>query len=437
MKSYKEFLIKESLSQLEFLLEGYFNFSDDFFEKLNLLRNKSDVAYVLYRDLISYRNVYNDKDLKHSWIDITDKDDVVSFLPELKVKDEDNPFTSKKRGEIKIGRLVRSLLKLTGNKASDKEIEDFVNLFKSTFKSSDENFEIVSGKDIPYWYNEENYYSDYGHGTLANSCMRDRESDFFDIYEDSETCRMLILTKNDLDGNKKLIGRSLVWRPKIKPDGVEFFMDRVYTMRDSDVDKFYQYADERKWLRKRNNNYNHSSNMLFILNGEFVRGKLVVNITNRDRFYPYCDTLQFLNPNKDEISNIGYHEGWVLIDTYGDKEKCDECGGSGYDSCYECNGIGEVDCDECYGSGEVDCDECDGDSKIECEECDGDGEVEGSDGYMEKCLNCDGSGEIDCTNCRGGLVVCEECNGEGDITCPECDGEEILCDDCTGLIKNL
>jgi len=109
MKSYKSFLITEKLQELQLLLEGYFRATDEFISKLRLLKSKSDVAYVLHRDLIDYPSNYPDKDLKQSWLDITDKDDMVSFLPELKAKEIDNPFDSDKRNEIKIGRLVRSL----------------------------------------------------------------------------------------------------------------------------------------------------------------------------------------------------------------------------------------------------------------------------------------------------------------------------------------
>jgi len=385
MKSYKLFLITEKLQELQLLLEGYFRATDEFISKLRLLKSISDVAYVLHRDLIDHPSNYPDKDLKQSWVDITDKDDMVSFLPELKAKEMD-PFNSDKRNEIKIGRLVRSLLKLTGNKVNDKKIEEFVNLYKSTFAEIGEEFEIVSGKDIPYWYDEENYMEDWGWDSLANSCMRNCPESYFDIYKDSETVRMLILTMKDIDGNKKLIGRALVWRPKISPNNITYFMDRVYTLRNSDIEKFNVYADEQGWLRKKHNNFDHKKGMLFLYKGEEIKGKLVVNITNKDKDYPYCDTLQFLSPDKDEVSNIGYHNGTCLIDTYGDDEDCSECCGSGYDNCDGCDGEGEV-----------------------------------------KCTNCNGDGE----------VTCEECDGDRIIICPECEGEEKLCPDCTGLINKI
>ena len=478
MKSYKSFLITEKLQELQLLLEGYFRATDEFISKLRLLKSKSDVAYVLHRDLIDYPSNYPDKDLKQSWVDITDKDDMVSFLPELKAKEIDDPFDFDKRNEIKIGRLVISLLKLTGNTGvNDKKIEEFVNLYKSTFAEIGEEFEIVSGKDIPYWYDEENYMEDWGWDSLANSCMRNSPESYFDIYKDSETVRMLILTVKDLDGNKKLIGRALVWRPKISPNNITYFMDRVYTLRNSDIEKFNVYADEQGWLRKKYNNYDQERGMLFLYKGEEIKGKLVVNITNKDKDYPYCDTLQFLSPDKDEVSNIGYHNGTCLIDTYGDDEDCSECNGTGYEECDSCGGDKEIECPECYGSGEEDCHFCDGSGAVNCKYCYGDGELNcnlcGTTGMREciicdgdgvddgdECDGCDGDGEVECDKCEGeghlpcprcdsdgkvpckdcegdGSVTCEECDGDIMIVCPECDGLDVLCSDCTGLINKI
>src|SRR5690606_25207707 len=79
------------------------------------------------------------------------------------------------RSEIKIGKFIN---KLFNKEFSDKEIEDFVNLFKSEMKKKTEVFEIVEGDDIEYWYNCDNYLNKKGN--LGNSCMRYGD-DIFEI----------------------------------------------------------------------------------------------------------------------------------------------------------------------------------------------------------------------------------------------------------------
>jgi len=197
--------------------------------------------------------------------------------------------------------LVKGLCKLAGRPVKDQEVEQFVNLYKSKVVSTDESWELVSGDKIRYWYDEENYFTDYDHGPLSRSCMSDEDSQgFFDIYTESDTCQLLILTKND-SGVRKLIGRALVWKPFSMSNlkGVEYLMDRVYCMKDSDEQKFNNYADEMGWLRKKRNNSDRDTNMFFILKGKEVRSRIVVQVKGDWEEYPYLDTLKFLNNDLD------------------------------------------------------------------------------------------------------------------------------------------
>jgi hypothetical protein len=453
MKSYKSFLITESISNLKFLLEAKLTSSYEFVDKLEILRNKSIVARVIYDNIIKQEKDYDDKDLKHNWIDVTDKDDTVSFLPELKAKEDQSAsdlFSNKKRGEIKIGRLVRSILKLIGNNnINDKEIEKFVNMYKATFKDEEE-FRIVSGDDIPYWYNYENYYEDYGQGSLSGSCMRDVEPEFFDIYKKSPSCQMLILVKKDLEGVEKLIGRALVWRPKVKPSNITYFMDRIYTLKESDVDKFKNYADENGWLRKRYNDSSIHNGKLFINGQEKESTRLIVNVSDDCEYYPYCDTFHFMNSDQDELSNIGYIDGWTLFSTEGEKERCGDCNGEGVLTCQRCDDTGEISCGACRGNGKLKCSECDGNGELECHMCEGYGEYdcdkcngigdmdcEVCDGSVEfdgeECGECEGSGGVSCDKCDRGKLPCRKCDESGNTRCNDCGGtSKIDCDSCDG-----
>jgi hypothetical protein len=118
--------------------------------------------------------------------------------------DSDSTGTyNKSRGQVKLGKFVN---KLFPDKYNDKQVEEFVNLFKSTIEKSTERFEIVEGDDIAFWYNSENYKEKSGN--LGNSCMSTKGSTMFKFYTlNPEVCRLLILKEDD-----KILGRALVWK---------------------------------------------------------------------------------------------------------------------------------------------------------------------------------------------------------------------------------
>ena len=67
--------------------------------------------------------------------------------------------------EVKVGRFIRKILDVTGNKTTDKEIEDFVNQFKVEIAKRNDafrDFELVSGNDIVKYYNENCYVQEGG-----------------------------------------------------------------------------------------------------------------------------------------------------------------------------------------------------------------------------------------------------------------------------------
>lgn len=394
--------------------------------------------------------------------------------------DETDPFDVSGRNSAKIGRVVRSLCELTNKKFTDKEIEEFVNLYKAEFSSHGEEFSIVSGDDIKHWYDGENYYESYGYGSLGNSCMRSSSPDYFDIYSNTTNCRMLILTKYEGE-EKKLIGRALVWKLFKKPEGVTYFMDRVYCMKDSDENKFHKYADSNGWMRKKRNCSDPFQGVRFILNDKEITAHIIVKVEGDCDEYPYVDTLKFMNKEKNRLSNVGYEDGFVLEYTCGDCLTCDECNGKGYESCdncdgsgnmtcwdcdgdgkvtcMECGGDGGLECDDCEGEGTLSCPDCDGNCRVECTKCEGSGNItrrgreqtcdkcegEGTtackkcgEGGAIECKKCKGEGEFSCKVCKGdGDVKCDECGGKGSHKCDECGGKKKLCTECTGLILKI
>ncbi len=222
----------------------------------------------------------------------------------------------KSRNEVGLGRFVN---KLFPGKYNSKEVEQFVNSFKASLEKAGEHFDLVEGEDIEHWYWYENYKEKSG--TLGSSCMAQKRN-LFGIYtQNQDVCKMLILKEDD-----KILGRALIWKlESIKHlgrpvEGVEYFMDRQYTILDSDVQKFRNYAKEQGWCYKSYNN--HHSYSTVTIEGEEKNVGMTIQVKDKDyNRYPYMDTFRRYNPetgllynDDDEDDNEGHY---ILDDTGG------------------------------------------------------------------------------------------------------------------------
>jgi hypothetical protein len=399
LNKYNDFILEKRV--IELLLEDNLMASDDFLLRLSTIKDKSKIADAIYKSFDS--TLYISDNLPQNWINITDKDDYISFLSDVKADkiddiDEESPYGVKGRGEIKIGRFARAFFTHKGieselfnygylkkdYKFTDKDYEDFTNLYKASNIKSESKFELIKGDKIKYYYNEENYkYSE--RGQLGSSCMRYEScEDFFGIYtENPDSCQLLVL----LDG-EELIGRALVWKLSKGPCNATYFMDRVYTATDSDVIKFNNYCDKEGWMRKYKNNCDNLNSYFFIYKGETVFGEVAVKLKEVEfDEYPFVDTLSWLSKDNKTISNVGSSGADSMTDTDGSSSEC-----------YTCDGKGTVDdkeCDYCNCNGVVDCGTCD------------------EEGVSKKCKECGGDGEVKCEHCDEGYL-----NGD----CPDCTG---------------
>lgn len=334
--------------------EPYYSYRYEFdsknfdIEYVNYIDNKT-VKKVLDKDEyqdISYESYMNDPAFYHFKINgenlITLEDNVIrNFKNKIPVK----------KSELKIGRFVRALLTDLDVSFSDKEIEDFVNSYKSILKYSKDglsNFEIVSGDKIKKYYYVNNYIPG---GDLANSCMKHKRCQkYFDIYtKNPDVCQLLIL--KDSDDNSKIQGRALIWKTN-----KGMYMDRIYSTSQF-IDKlFLKYADEQNWIT-----YNEGKN-------ENKNDDLKVKINFlKFKYYPYMDTFDHLYYKRGFLAmndnSTGKH--WELSNTNGGREgddvKCDNCGDSEKIICDLCDGSGSSygeKCHDCNGEGEVDCNDC-------------------------------------------------------------------------------
>ena len=191
-----------------------------------------------------------------------------------------NPF-DKATNITKIGRAVRQILNNNNISVTDQEIEKFVNLYKNIwdkkFKKENEGINLVSGEDIRNWYHHEKYVP--GGGQLNNSCMRyDTTQEFLNLYtENKEVCQLVILVNNE----NKLLGRALLW--KLIDGG--YYLDRVYTRYDSDMNKFYDWY--REYINATDNNFKS-----FITNMNDLKVQLK---KFKFKYYPYMDSLYIID----------------------------------------------------------------------------------------------------------------------------------------------
>jgi hypothetical protein len=235
---------------------------------------------------------------------------------------EDTRLWTTSRNPIRVGRLVRAVLGSAKIPFTDKDIEDFTNQYKATYdfaKDILKQFDIITGDDIAYWYDHNNYVR--GGGTLANSCMADVDKEYFKIYTENANVSLVILYGDEgkIEGEKytaeKIKGRALLWNCLI--DGTPAkFMDRIYTMQDSDVELFKQFAEKNGFWWKRNQNMDQEESICDGKTTKEARIKVVLEDSDWHA-YPYLDTMSYLNENDGCLYNYPKGDGKELRDTGG------------------------------------------------------------------------------------------------------------------------
>jgi hypothetical protein len=293
--------VKPDMTFIDLGKEGYFSFIT--------MRNAKPLINARYPDL--------------EWAEKIETEampDVTAYSNELHELDDTESgrgsgVFKKSRNEVGLGRFVN---KLFPGKYSSKDVEEFVNSFKASLEKAGEYFELVEGEDIEFWYNSENYKEKSG--TLGNSCMAQKRN-LFGIYtQNQDVCKMLILKEDD-----KILGRALVWKLKSlkisKDEDPGFFMDRQYTIKESDVQKFRNYAKEQGWCYKSYNNH-HSFGTINI-NGEDKNVAMTVQVKDKDyNRYPYMDTFRRYDVSNgilhnDDEQDREYEGQYILEDTGG------------------------------------------------------------------------------------------------------------------------
>ena len=265
------------------LLESILKVDPDFQKLIKSISDKDPVAGMLIA-LINQDIKTNVNYLKTS-----DKNDDMKFVNDTQVKRfidaGQDPF-DRATNSAKIGRTVRQILTANGISVTDQQVEKFVNTYKNAwdknFKKTSEGIHLVSGEDIRNWYLEDKYVS--GGGQLNSSCMRySSTQDFLNIYtENPEVCQLVIL----VDDRNRLLGRALLWK---LIDGVNkygYYLDRVYTRFDNDVEKFADWYKD--FIKATDGDF--KAHFIGKTSGCKVQLKKW-----KFKLYPYMDTLAILD----------------------------------------------------------------------------------------------------------------------------------------------
>jgi len=230
-----------------------------------------------------------------------------------------------------IGRTINKLypneFKASGEPG--KDIESFINEFKSKRSAKFDNIKIIEGEDIIKYYYYESY-SEKGGGSLHSSCMRHGScSEYLEFYS-KNNIKMIVLFSDTEDD--KIIGRALLWDiDEIDDKKVENvkFMDRIYYIQDYIVNIFKEYANKNGWLSKSIQDSSQYTSIFDPKTNEHKNLKLKTKNnferTNSNE-YPYLDTFKYYYhedmylSNKEEESKRYY----FLNDTGGDFQIVDE-----------------------------------------------------------------------------------------------------------------
>jgi hypothetical protein len=295
LNKYEDFLLLESV-----LLAS--NHLVEFISKINSPISKT---------ILDIINDKKDINTDHNILDLSDKNDELKFITDVKtqkmIADGDDPF-SKNKQSMKVGRIIKSILQKNGEDINNKDLEEFVNQFKSNYDltiNKDKTLDrirIVEGEDIKFWYLVDNYQEqDLGGSELGNSCMRyDSCQDYFNIYiKNPDECKMVIFLNDD----DKLIARSLFW--KLKKEN-HFFLDRIYCIKSSDKKVIISWVLEN--IIKDGQKMGIFADFYKEDHPKLIRNwmpNMEVKLSSKGYFehYPYVDTFQHYTPNTGILSS--------------------------------------------------------------------------------------------------------------------------------------
>lgn len=227
----------------------------------------------------------------------------VSFLPKgcVPVLNPNGTWKKQNRQSGKPGKIIQKVI--GAGKFKNADYEKFVYRLKALWTDRGYTLKVVSGEDIRYWYNYENYYE--RSSTLGNSCMSHPTcAHFFDLYCEQPECKMLVALKEE-----KLAARALVWTV-----GDKTFLDRIYYIEDCLYNILTNYAKEQKWyIRECNELLSDGEDQYFLgPKDDYKESEKILFEIKLKRFYdywPYIDSFRYLDVDSKTLRT--YKDGFA------------------------------------------------------------------------------------------------------------------------------
>jgi len=186
--------------------------------------------------------------------------------------------------EMKVGRFLRALADenpelfekphcMFGEMKIDNHILEDITNNLHTFNNEDHvKIKLVSGNDILEGYTRDNYFNNKG--GLGGSCMTDKLS-FLELYTKNPNIELAIFYFKN-----KIVARCLVWNI----DGVKRH-DRIYYSND------WAFVSITKSLKEMG------------IESIFVEQQFIFQLEHIPNFFPYLDTMKFLDSEKKLLTN--------------------------------------------------------------------------------------------------------------------------------------
>ena len=230
-------------------------------------------------------------------------------------------------------KFLQMLNRKFGFRFTDEDIQKFATWVGESLKTPKYEFRIVSGDNIPYYYNKEYF----------GSCMHENRATNF--YEDQENVKMLVIE----DEHRRYVGRALIWEGRRNNGTPVTVLDRVYPSDGGrHIKAAMNYAKKEEWVYK----VRHS------IGGELsVDYRITVSVTDNEH-YPYMDTFQWCSQpdhrgNFTVSNKSGQGHDYSLDSTedmcpWEDAYSCCECGDHVHED--EVTHVdGSVFCESCRG----------------------------------------------------------------------------------------
>lgn len=279
-------------SYYDFLLESILYTSADF---ANILKSINDVVAKDFLQLID-----NDVETPYNALNVTDKNDTISFLPDNQFQRKLTPsnlatLLKGSPNQTSVGRLVQKILQDNKKTYTSNQITEFTDKFKAAWtkyytKEEKEPIRVVDGEEIKYWYLEDNHNEETlkGSGTLGKSCMRySLCQEYFEIYvQNPDVCKMIILTKEE--DEEVLRARALIWKTELS----DWYLDRIYYTDASERILIQEYA-------KKNYSIKHAYD-------SGITPRLTIQLTSKTLdydIYPYMDSFPYYYLTEKKLYN--------------------------------------------------------------------------------------------------------------------------------------